>query len=90
MVGDWGRTTTLPNLWIYARNDQYWGTDVPVAWHDAFAKGGSPSTFVHAPAVADGDGHGLSRHPQALWAPYVESFLAKVDFLRPAAAAGAR
>ena len=75
-----GRTTTLPNLWIYAMNDQFWGPDVPVAWHAAFAKGGSRTTFVHAPAVADGNGHGLSTHAQRLWAPYVDNFLATIDF----------
>jgi len=79
----YGRTTRIPSLWIYAVNDQYWGPDEPVAWHAAFAKaGGAPSTFVHADAVPDGDGHGLSRHDPALWAPAVDAFLAKVPFLR--------
>ena len=81
LYGGYGRTTTLPNLWIYALNDQYWGPTVPQGWHDAFAQGGSPTTFVHAPAVADGDGHGLSRHAAALWAPAVDAFLAKLPFV---------
>jgi pimeloyl-ACP methyl ester carboxylesterase len=72
---EFGKTTTMPNLWVYAQNDQYWGPDQPVAWHTGFAAGGSPSQFVHAPPVADGDGHGLSRHERALWAPYVDTFL---------------
>ena len=80
LYADLGRTTTLPNLWVYAMNDQYWGADVPVAWHAAFAKGGSKTTFVHAPAVADGNGHGLSGHAQRLWAPDVNDFLATIDF----------
>lgn len=75
LYADFGRHTTLPNLWIYAENDQYWGPDEPVAWHQAFAAGGSPTRFVHAPAVADGDGHGLSRHPAANWAAYLDAFL---------------
>lgn len=75
LYGELGRHTTLPNLWIYAENDQYWGPDEPVAWHQAFAAGGSPTRFVHAPAVADGDGHGLSRHPAANWAAYLDAFL---------------
>lgn len=80
MVAAYGRTTTLPNLWVYATNDQYWGPDVPVGWHAAFARGGSPTTFVHAPAVPDGDGHGLSRHAAALWAPAVDAFIARIGF----------
>lgn len=85
VFGEFGRSTTVPSLWVYTMNDQYFGPDAPVAWHASFARGGSRTTFVHAPAVPDGDGHGLSRHPKSLWAPYVESFLATIDF--PAASA---
>jgi len=83
-----GRSTTLPNLWVYAENDEFWGPDVPVAWHAAFAEGGSHTTFVHAPPVAIGSAHALSAHASRLWAPYVESFLATIDF--PATAAPVR
>ena len=78
LYADYGRSTTVPNLWVYALNDQFWGPDVPRQWHAAFARGGSPTTFVQAPAVADGDGHGLSRHAPALWAPTVDAFLARL------------
>ena len=83
-----GRATTLANLWVYAENDEFWGPDAPLAWHAAFAAGGSRTTFVHAPPVATGSAHGLSAHASRLWAPYVETFLATIDF--PAAAAAAR
>ena len=82
LYGEFGRTTTLPSLWVYAENDQYFGPEAPVSWHAAFAKGGSRTTFVHAPAVADGDGHGLSRHAQRLWAAYVDAFLVTLAFDR--------
>lgn len=82
MFAGYGKATTVPSLWLYALNDQYWGPEVPRAWHAAFAAGGSPSTFVQEPAVPDGDGHGLSRHDPALWAPAVDAFLAKLHFLR--------
>jgi dienelactone hydrolase len=80
LYGEFGRATTVPSLWVYAMNDQYFGPDAPAAWHESFARGGSRTTFVHAPALADGDGHGLSRHAQRLWAPYVDAFLATIDF----------
>ncbi|MDE2397533.1 MAG: dipeptidyl aminopeptidase [Burkholderiales bacterium] len=80
IYAEYGKTTTRPNLWIYAENDQYWGPDAPVAWHEGFAAGGSASRFVHAPPVADGDGHGLSRHAAALWAPYLDDFLASIGW----------
>jgi hypothetical protein len=74
---------------VYARNDQYWGEHAPVAWHAAFAKGGSRSTFVQAPAVEDGDGHGLSRHSERLWAGTLESWLGPVPFFPAAVRASA-
>ena len=80
VYGEYGRSTAIPSLWVYTMNDQYFGPDAPVAWHASFARGGSKTTFVHAPAVVDGDGHGLSRHAKRLWAPYVDAFLATVDF----------
>jgi dienelactone hydrolase len=78
LYADYGRSTTVPNLWVYALNDQYWGAAEPQQWHAAFARDGSPTTFVQAPAVADGDGHGLSRHAPALWASTVDAFLARL------------
>ena len=84
----YGASTHVPNLWIYAMNDQYWGPDLPVTWHTAFARGGSVTTFVHADAVPDGDGHGLSRHAAALWAPAVDEFIERIGFPgKPAVAA---
>lgn len=86
LYAEFGRQTTLPNVWIYAQNDQYWGPDVPVAWHQAFAAGGSPTRFVHAPPVVDGNGHGLSRHDSSLWAAYLDDFLRTLPTLVPLAA----
>ena len=93
LYAGFGQATHVPSLWVYAMNDQYWGPDEPVQWHAAFAKGGSATSFVHAPAVPDGDGHGLSRHEPGLWAPAVDAFLARIGFprkaaVRPGASAG--
>jgi dienelactone hydrolase len=79
IYGEFGKTTTLPNLWVYALNDQYFGPDAPAAWHASFAAGGSRTTFERAPAVPDGDGHGLSRHEPSYWASYLNRFLQSID-----------
>ena len=81
LYGEWGRSTKVPNVWIYAQNDQYWGPDAPRGWHAAFAAGGSATSFVSAPPVEDGDGHGLSRHASKLWAHYLDDFLARSGVL---------
>ena len=78
LYADYGRATTVPNLWVYALDDEFWGARSPRDWHAAFARGGSPSTFVQEPAVADGRGHALSSHDFALWAPAVDAFLAQL------------
>ena len=88
MYAGYGRATHVPSLWVYALNDQYWGATVPTGWHAAFAAGGSATTFFHAPAVADGDGHGLSRHDRALWAPAVDEFIDRIGFPGKAASSG--
>ena len=76
LVADYGRATTVPNLWMYAVDDRFWGADAPRDWHAAFARGGSPTRFVQAPAVRDGNGHELAAHTPALWASTVDEFLA--------------
>lgn len=81
VYGELGRRVTVPNVWIYAQNDQYWGPDAPKAWFAAFAAGGSATRFISAPPVDDGNGHGLSRHATALWAPYLDEFLAQSGLL---------
>ncbi len=78
LFAGYGRSTTVPSLWMYALNDQYWGPSMPREWHAAFARGGSPSTFVQTPALPDGDGHGLGSHAPALWASAVDTFLAQL------------
>ena len=78
LYADYGRATAVPNLWLYALNDQYWGARAPREWHARFAQGGSASAFVQAPAVPDGDGHGLANHAPGLWAPAVDAFLARM------------
>ena len=87
LYSEFGKTVDMPGLWVYAENDQYWGREAPKAWYAGFAAGSGRSTFVHAPPVPDGDGHGLARHAQRLWAAYLDSFVTSIGF--GAAAAGA-
>jgi pimeloyl-ACP methyl ester carboxylesterase len=75
-----GQTTRLPNLWLYAVNDQYWGSEAPRLWHKAFAKGGSRTQFVQTGPVENADGHALLSRGQALWSEPVLSFLAHLNF----------
>jgi dienelactone hydrolase len=75
-----GQTTRLPNLWLYAVNDQFWGSEAPRLWHKAFAKGGSRTKFIQTGPVENADGHFLLSRGQALWSEPVLSFLADLNF----------
>jgi len=80
LMSAYGKTTDVPNLWLYAVNDLYWGPQWPRTWHDAFALGGSPTQFVMTEAVPNSDGHALLARGAGLWGPYVDRFLDSVVF----------
>ncbi|UGY14540.1 hypothetical protein HAP48_0039325 [Bradyrhizobium septentrionale] len=77
-VAEFGRTARVPMLWIYTRNDSYFGPDLSKRMSEAFrAAGGN----VEYRLLSDfgGDGHFLIDSADAvqLWAPIVSEFLAK-------------
>jgi dienelactone hydrolase len=77
--GQFGRTTRVPTLWLYAENDLNFGADMPKQWFGAFKSGGSDAMFVQTPPLPGGrNGHGLINAGGPLWKPSVEAFLKKV------------
>ncbi|WP_254439668.1 dienelactone hydrolase family protein [Pandoraea iniqua] len=80
IYGEMGKTTTIPGLWLYAKNDQYWGPDAPKGWFDAFAAGGSPVQFVHTDDLPGHDGHMLLTYGGKMWSVPLDKFLKQVGF----------
>lgn len=80
VYGEFGKTTKIPGLWLYAHNDQYWGPDAPKQWFDAFAASGSPAKFVHTEDVAGHDGHMLLTYGGKMWSGPVNEFLKQIGF----------
>jgi dienelactone hydrolase len=79
LYGQFGKTTRVPTLWLYAENDLFWGADAPKRWFDSFKSGGSDATFVQTPPVPDVvNGHSLVFTGEPLWRPSVDSFLRKL------------
>ncbi len=72
-------TARLPVLWIYWRNDLYWGPDWPRRWADAWTDGGGTLDFQQLPAVG-ADGHAGVLIDMDSWVPLVEAHLAKAGF----------
>lgn len=70
----YGVTTHVPELWMYAENDKFWGADVPKDWFARYRSGGAPAEFIGTPPVGD-DGHSLFVRGTDLWHPEVLRFL---------------
>ncbi|VVE66596.1 dipeptidyl aminopeptidase [Pandoraea captiosa] len=80
VYGEFGKTTRIPGLWLYARNDQYWGPDAPKQWFNAFAASGSPAQFVQTEDIPGHDGHLLLTYGGKLWSEPVNAFLRQLGF----------
>jgi len=80
LMSEWGRSTRLPSLWLYAPNDLYWGAEAPRRWHAAFSAGGSPARFVGTPPVPDADGHRLLAVGGRLWSVPLQAWLLENGF----------
>jgi len=63
-------------LWIYSRNDTYFGPEIAKRMHSAFVAAGGNAEYHVLPAFGD-DGHFLidSANGVPLWAPLVSRFL---------------
>ena len=74
--GEFGKTSRVPMLWVYAENDHFFGPKLAAAFHAAFIKNGGKAQLIE-PAAFHKDGHSLfSSGGIPLWAPVVDDFLA--------------
>jgi len=80
LMSEWGRTTRVPSLWLYAPNDLYWGEETPRRWHAAFAAGGSPTRFIGTEPVPAPDGHSLLAVGGKLWSVPLQAWLKEHGF----------
>jgi len=63
-------------LWIYARNDTYFGPDLSTCMHHAFVRAGGNAEY-HLLDSFETDGHFLIDVPEGIgiWSPLVSQFL---------------
>ena len=81
LMRDFGKSTRVPGLWLYAENDLYWGSEAPRAWHAAFVQGGATSSeFVLTAAVPNADGHQLLARGGKLWSVHTDKFVKDLGF----------
>ena len=73
---NFGKTSHIPMLWIYAENDTYFGPDLAKRMHEAFTAAGGNAELRLLPPFGS-DGHFLIDAAEAvpIWSPLVSRFL---------------
>jgi dienelactone hydrolase len=70
VIADAGKSAHLAMLWLYARDDEFWGPDLPREWHADYLKGGGRATFRQF----DHGGHDLVSYPEE-WGAALDAYL---------------
>jgi dienelactone hydrolase len=74
-MGDLGRRSRVPSLWVYAENDRFFGPILAHRMERAYAEAGGRVQFVEVPPFGD-DGHKLfSRAKVSEWWALIAPFL---------------
>jgi dienelactone hydrolase len=74
-VGDFGRRSKVPMLWVYAANDHFFGPQLAQQLYLAFANNGGTVRFI-ATGPFGADGHELfSQQGAPVWTPIVDDYL---------------
>jgi dienelactone hydrolase len=75
-TAEFGRTAKVPMLWVYTRNDTFFGPDLSTRMHEAFVGAGGNAEY-HLLDAFGNDGHFLIGAPKAveIWSPLVGKFL---------------
>ena len=76
-MGRYGRSSRVPELWIYSVNDRFFGPELARRMHGAFVAAGGNAEFFQAPATGL-DGHGYFARAMDDWSPRVAAFLKRV------------
>jgi len=76
-----GETNRIPNLWLYAQNDGFWGSAAPKHWYYVFSKGANlgQSKFILTPPVEGKDGHYLLNYGGKYWGDPVSTFVKSLN-----------
>ncbi|UWE18089.1 alpha/beta hydrolase family protein [Herbaspirillum huttiense] len=77
MFERFGRSTTVPTLWIYTENDPLFGPRYSRAWYDTFTASGGMAEYHLLPPF-DHNGHALFARGMAKWTPIVDAFLSRL------------
>jgi len=75
LFGSLGKTSQVPMLWVYAKNDHFFNPQLAKRFFDAFVKNGGKASFIEADSFGQ-EGHFLfSTTGIPVWTPLVDKFL---------------
>ncbi len=74
---DYGSKSRVPQLWIYAKNDSFFPSELVERMQSAFLDGGGDLKLVMFDADERYDGHAIFQHTggRAKWLPQMDAFL---------------
>ncbi len=74
---EYGAKSRIPHLWIYAKNDSFFSSELVVRMQNAFLDGGGDLKLVMFDADERYDGHAIFRHAngRGKWLPQMDAFL---------------
>lgn len=72
---EFGESSTVPMLWVYAENDHFFGPQLATEFYRAFTEGGGRAQFVSAGPFGTDGHHLFSADGIPIWTPIVDEFL---------------
>ncbi|UTH74925.1 S9 family peptidase [Chromobacterium sp. IIBBL 290-4] len=79
VYAEFGQRSRVPMLWLYARNDQFFGPRYSQAWAQAYHAAGGELEYKLLPDFG-ADGHKLFSEGADIWMPLAEDFLTRFGF----------
>lgn len=81
-MSQYGKTSRVPTLWLYAANDHYFCPPLANAMFETYTANGGKANFIALPAYGE-DGHRSFVGNRQVWSPYVLDFLEKLKAAAP-------
>ena len=73
---EFGKTTRVPTLWVFAENDSRYTANTIRASHEAFQAAGGKARLLLSPPI-EGDGHHIYHKP-AFWRAAAKAYLQEI------------
>ncbi|MDP3357502.1 MAG: hypothetical protein Q8M51_16775 [Polaromonas sp.] len=73
---EFGKTTRIPTLWVFAENDSRYTANTIRASHEAFQAAGGKARLLLSPPI-EGDGHHIHQKP-AFWRAALKEYLTEI------------